>query len=223
MAIFIDSSNIKEIEEIMRWGIISGATTNPKILSQDGARGDLKSIILQIIKLVKGPVSVEVTEESFEGMLAQAKQLASWDKEHVVIKVPIGQEGLRVATTLENQMGIKTNVTCVMSFNQAYLAALAGATYVSIFYGRIKDMGYEPQQVIADTREMIDQEELKTQIITGSIRHMMDVNEAFLAGSHIVTVTPSLLKTMVWNPQSEKTIAEFKKIWGEMTGRGDIT
>ncbi|MCX6340344.1 MAG: transaldolase [Candidatus Aureabacteria bacterium] len=222
MAIFIDSSNIAEIEEIVRWGIISGATTNPKIFSQDGIRGEIKTVITRIVKLVKGPVSVELTEEGYDAMVAQAKKFASWDKEHIVIKVPIGEDALSVVHELEHQSGIKTNVTCMMSFNQAYLAALAGATYVSIFFGRIKDMGYDPQEVIASTREMIDDENLKAKIITGSIRHLMDVNEALLAGSHIVTVTPPILKKMLWNPSSAMTVAEFNTIWRDMKKKGQI-
>jgi len=222
MAIFIDSSNPTEIEEIVRWGIVSGATTNPKILCQDGACGELKTVITKIVKLVKGPVSVELTEETCDAMLAQAKKFAAWDKEHIVIKVPIGADSLRVTHTLEKELGIKTNVTCMMSFNQAYLAALAGATYVSIFFGRIKDMGYDPCDVIASTREMIDDENLKAKIITGSIRHIMDVNEALLAGSHIVTVTPPILKKMLWNPSSELSVAEFNKIWRDMKNKGQI-
>jgi transaldolase len=223
MAIFIDSSNVTEIEEIVRWGIIRGATTNPKIICQDKISGDLKPVIERIIGLVKGPVSVEVTEDKFDEMVAQAEKFASWDREHVVIKVPIGEDALKVTHTLESELGIKTNVTCMMSFNQAYLAALAGATYVSIFFGRIRDMGYDPQEVIASTREMIDDEDLKAQIITGSIRHPMDVNAALLAGSHIVTVTPPILKKMLWNPGSESTVAEFNKIWRDMKKEGRIS
>jgi transaldolase len=222
MAIFIDSSNIAEVEEIVRWGIISGATTNPKIICQDKISGDLEPVIKRIIELVKGPVSVEVTEEKFDEMVAQAEKFASWDRENIVIKVPIGKDALKVTHTLENELGIKTNVTCMMSFNQAYLAALAGATYVSIFFGRIRDMGYDPQEVIASTREMIDDEDLKAQIITGSIRHPMDVNDALLAGSHIVTVTPPILRKMLWNPGSEATVAEFNKIWQDMKKEGRI-
>lgn len=222
MAIFIDSSNVAEVEEITRWGIISGATTNPKIICQDGLSEGLEGTIKKIVDLVKGPVSVEVTEEDAEGMVQQAKEFAAWDPENIVIKVPIGQEGLKVVNTLENELGIKTNVTCMMSFNQAYLASLAGATYVSIFFGRIKDMGYDPREVIADTREMIDRENLKAQIITGSIRHLMDVNEAFLAGAHIVTITPPILKKMTWNPRSESTIEEFNEIWRDMKEKGQL-
>ena len=222
MAIFIDSSNVADVEEIVSWGIISGATTNPKIIFQDGLSGDLKTTIMRIIELVKGPVSVEVTEEDAEGMIKQAKEFASWDPEHIVIKVPISQDGLKVVNTLENDLGIKTNVTCMMSFNQAYLASLAGATFVSIFFGRIKDMGYDPREALKATRQMIDRENLKAQIITGSIRHLMDVNEAFLAGAHIVTITPPILRKMTWNPRSESTIEEFNNIWREMKEKGLI-
>jgi len=222
MAIFIDSSNVSEIEEIMKWGIVSGATTNPKIICSDGVCGELKPIITRIVELVKGPVSVEVTEERAAGMIAQAREFSSWAPAHIVIKVPISEEGLKVVNTLEKTHGIRTNVTCMMSFNQAYLAALAGASFVSIFYGRIRDMGYCAEEVIRQTALMIEREKLKARIITGSIRHFMDVNGAFLAGSHIVTITPPILKKMVWNPMSESTIEEFNKIWREMKAKGQI-
>ena len=109
-----------------------------------------------------------------------------------------------------------------MATANAIAGLKAGATYVSIFFGRIKDMGYDPRDVIADTREMIDREGLKAQIITGSIRHLMDVNESFLAGAHIVTITPPILKKMTWNPRSETTIEEFNSIWREMKEKGQI-
>jgi transaldolase len=197
----------------MDLGVISGATTNPKILSLEEAGYVFKDRIQEIIKLVHGPVSVELTEEEFAPMVKQAQEFSSWDKEHIVIKVPMGLVGLKVASTLEGKYGIKTNVTVVMSFNQAYLAALAGATYVSIFSGRIKDMGYNPTEVISKTREMIDREGLKAKIIVGSIRHFMDVNEALSSGAHIVTVPPDILKKMPCNPQTECTIREFNEIW----------
>ena len=222
MAIFIDSSNVSEVEEIVGWGIVSGATTNPKIISKDGLSGDLKGTIMRIVELVKGPVSVEVTEEDAKGMIKQAREFASWDAEHIVIKVPISEDGLKVVNTLENEHGIKTNMTCMMSFNQAYLAALAGATFVSIFFGRIRDMGYCAEDVVRQTAQMIEREGLKARIITGSIRHLMDVNSAFLAGAHIVTITPPILRKMLWNPQSERTIEEFNSIWREMKAKGQI-
>ncbi len=100
-----------------------------------------------------------------------------------------------------------------MSFNQAYLAALAGATYVSLFSGRIRDMGYDVEPVILETRSILDREELDSKIIVGSIRHMMDVNEALQAGAHIVTVPPAILRKMLWNPRTDETIREFNTAW----------
>jgi transaldolase len=102
-----------------------------------------------------------------------------------------------------------------MAFNQAYLAALAGATYVSIFSGRVQDMGYDVRPVISATRKVIDREGLGSKIIVGSMRHLMDVNEALEAGAHVPTITPGILRKMVWNPRTVSTIDEFNTAWRE--------
>jgi len=216
MALFIDTANIEEIREAVSLGVISGATTNPKILSMEEPGYVFKDRIKEIIKLVNGPVSVELTEEELDPMVRQAKEFAGWDREYIVIKIPMGSTGLKAVRILEGELKIKTNVTAVMAFNQAYLACLAQAAYVSIFAGRIKDMGFDPAEVISQTRELIERENLKTRIIVGSIRHFMDVNDALCAGAHIVTVPPLVLKAMPYNPATEKTIKEFNDIWKKM-------
>ena len=109
--------------------------------------------------------------------------------------------------------GVRTNVTCMMSFNQAYLAALAGATYISIFAGRVRDMGYDIRPIIQETRNILDREKLESKIIVGSIRHMMDVNEGLQCGGHIITVPPAILRKMLWNPRTDETIREFNTAW----------
>lgn len=130
----------------------------------------------------------------------------------VVIKVPFSEVGLRVTHTLGG-LRVPTNVTCLMSFHQAYLAALAGATYVSIFSGRIRDMGYDPSPVIAETRAQIDREGLSAKIIVGSVRHLHDVSQALSAGAHIVTVPPPIFRAMLRHPRTEETIREFNTAW----------
>jgi transaldolase len=128
------------------------------------------------------------------------------------VKVPFSETGLRVLHQLVKR-GIKTNVTCLMAMNQAYLAALAGATYVSIFSGRVRDMGYDVRPVIEGTRKVLDREGLPSKIIVGSMRHIMDVNEALEAGAHVPTITPPILRKMVWNPRTIETINEFNTAW----------
>ena len=152
-------------------------------------------------------------------MLDEARRYHEWAPDRICIKVPFSEIGLRVTAAL-TKAGVTTNVTCLMSFNQAYLAALAGGTYVSIFSGRVRDMGYDVRPVIAQTREQIDREGLASQIIIGSIRHFMDVNESLGAGAHIVTVPPPILRKMLHNPKTDETIREFNTAWANRQGNG---
>ncbi len=212
MAIFIDSSDPKEIKDLFGWGVLSGVTTNPLIISKERPDADLGEIVREILSVSWGDVSVELTTETEKEMLAEASQYHAWDPQRITIKVPMSETGLRVLHQLSKK-GVKTNVTCLMSMNQAYLAALAGATYVSIFSGRVRDMGYDVKPVIESTRRVLDREGLASKIIVGSMRHMMDVNEALDAGAHVPTITPPILRKMVWHPRTIETINEFNTAW----------
>jgi transaldolase len=212
MAIFIDSSDPKEIKDLYAWGVISGVTTNPLIISKEAPDADLGERIREILAVSWGDVSVELTTETEKEMLDEAAGYHAWDPQRITIKVPFSETGLRVLHQLVKK-NVKTNVTCLMAMNQAYLAALCGATYVSIFSGRVRDMGYDVRPVIAATRDILDREGLKSKIIVGSMRHMMDVNEALEAGAHVPTITPPILRKMVWNPRTIETINEFNTAW----------
>lgn len=212
MALFLDSSDPKETAEIFSWGVVSGVTTNPLIISKEAPDADLKERILAVIAASTGDVSVELTTETEKEMLVEAEEYWSWDSKRVCIKVPFSEIGLKVLHQLVKR-GITTNVTCLMSFNQAYLAALAGATYVSLFSGRVRDMGYDVRPIVRETRAILDREKLASRIIIGSVRHLMDVNESLQDGAHIVTVPPGILRKMIWNPRTESTIREFNDAW----------
>jgi transaldolase len=212
MALFIDSSDPKEIKDLFAWGVLSGVTTNPLIIAKEAPDADLAERIHEVLAVSWGDVSVELTTETEKEMLEESLQYHAWDPARIVIKVPFSEIGLRVLHQLSKR-NIKTNVTCLMAMNQAYLAALAGATYVSIFSGRVRDMGYDVKPVIAGTREILDREHLPSKIIVGSMRHMMDVNEALECGAHVPTVTPPILRKMVWNPRTIETINEFNSAW----------
>ena len=212
MGLFVDSSNPGEIKDLFAWGVLSGVTTNPLIISREQPDADLTEVIHEILAVSHGDVSVELTTETEAEMIEEALGYHAWDADRITIKVPFSEVGLRVLHQLSRR-GIKTNVTCLMAMNQAYLAALGGATYVSIFSGRVRDMGYDVRPVIASTRTILDREGLPAKIIVGSMRHMMDVNEALEAGAHVPTVTPAILRKMVWNPRTISTIEEFNAAW----------
>jgi transaldolase len=212
--IFLDTANLDEIEQILPWGIISGLTTNQKIfLAEKGCNfGDQ---IKQILSLINGPVSIEVTTNQVDGIIKEAREYATWG-ENVVIKVPMLGDGggLRAVSLLEKE-GIKTNATILMSSNQVLLAAKAGATYASLFFRRIKDYGDDPERVIRESRAIIDSGGFRTKVIVGSIRDPEDVNRAALSGAHIVTIPYKILIQMPRHPKTEETIKEFDLAWQE--------
>lgn len=217
MAIFVDSGDITEIQKFMRMGILRGVTTNPTILLKDEVRGGIKEIkkrTTEITKIIHPyPLSVEVTTNDKDEMIKQAREFSQW-ADNIVVKITIhGPNGeldnLEVVHTLEQKHNIRVNVTAMMSAQQCLLAALAGATYVSIFGGRVNNMGYNCIEEIKKARKLIDDFGLKAKIITGSTREILNVVEWLVAGSHIVTVVPKLLEGMIVHPYSKETVQQF--------------
>jgi transaldolase len=208
--LFVDSTEPQEIQEIFAWGVVSGVTTNPLIFARESGDADFAGRMREILDASRGHVSVELLSEDADAMLEEARRYHAWDRKRVCIKVPFSEPGLKVTHQL-SQDGVAVNVTCMMSFNQAYLAALAGASYVSIFSGRVRDTGYDVRPTIAQLRQQIDRESLASRIIVGSIRHPMDVHDALAAGAHIVTVPPTILRKMLHHPKTDEAIAEFNE------------
>jgi transaldolase len=214
---FIDTANVKEIKEILPWGVISGTTTNQKIFSCEKGI-NFKDRVKEILSVIDAPLSIEVTKtnESDEVMIAEAKEYSSWSPKNIVIKIPMfgNGRGLVLANKLHKEK-IKTNVTCLITTNQVVLAALSGATYASIFYCRVRDAGGDPVKVVQDSKRIIEESGLKTKIIVGSIRKPEDVAEAAVAGAHIITITPKVLLQMPFSQKTEDTIKEFDQAWLE--------
>jgi transaldolase len=215
--IFLDTASVKEIREIQPWGIISGVTTNQKIfLAEKGV--NFKDRVLEILSLVDGPISVELTKTacSDDELIEEAKEYSHWNPKNIVIKVPMfgNGRGLRIVSRLRKEK-IKTNMTCMITTNQVMLAAKAGATYASIFFNRVRDCGIDPVRVIQESRRIIEEGHFTSKIIVGSIRKPEDVNEAAVAGAHIITIPYKILVQMPFHQKTEDTIKEFDQAWTE--------
>ena len=217
MPIFLDSSKLKEVEKYHRMGIIRGVTTNPTIMLKDGIRGGMQGIeerSKHIARLITPlPLSVEVTTNEPNEMIRQAREFSQWaDNINVKITIhgPNGElENMEAIHELETVHDIRINVTAMMSAQQCLLAALAGATYVSIFGGRVNNMGYNSCDEIAKLRNVLDLSGSKAKIIVGSTREILNVIEWLEAGAHIVTVTPNLIEGMIVHPYSKETVQMF--------------
>jgi transaldolase len=217
MAIFLDTTDKSEIERFHRMGVIRGVTTNPTMLLKEGVGGGLPVIeehLRDIAEMIAPlPLSVEVTTNEPARMIDQAQTIAGWAP-NMIVKItvhgPDGElENMEVIHELESVHDLRVNVTAMMSAQQCLLAAMAGATYVSIFGGRVNNMGYNAASEIRKLRSLLDRFGLKSQIIVGSTREVLNVIEWLEAGAHFVTALPHLLAGMLVHPYSKETVQMF--------------
>jgi transaldolase len=211
MEIFLDSANVKEIQRWLDEGIVDGVTTNPSIMLADGVY-DAERGAVQIAELVSPrPVSVEVITNDRDEMLRQGRALARL-ADNIVVKVPVinqfGEPCLRIVRALVED-GIRVNVTACLSFGQAAMAAKVGATYVSLFTGRISDEGHDAGAVVRMTAEWLAHKGNKSRIIVGSIRQVYNIQEAAVAGAHVITVPPQFMQKLLDHKYSRDTVRGF--------------
>lgn len=217
MIFFIDTANVDDIRKANDMGIISGVTTNPSLIAKEGR--DFKQVIQEITSIVDGPISGEVkaTTVDAEGMIAEARKIASIHP-NMVVKIPMTAEGLKAVKVLHKE-GIKTNVTLIFSPAQALLAARAGADYVSPFLGRLDDISTPGISLIEDITEIFQMHGIETQIIAASIRNPIHVIDCAKAGADIATVPYKVLLQMIHHPLTDEGIRKFqddyRKVFGE--------
>jgi len=235
MKIFIDSANLSDIEEGLKRGFASGITTNPSLLAKE-PKGSFEAHVSKIIDLIRQyqpgiHLSVEVFSSDKDEILKQAQQFVQqFSYPQLSIKIQVGWNELEVIKKLAD-LGISVNCTACMTMNQAIMAARAGARYVSLFWGRIKDGGlqeecaiereylkaknvlndydFDPYTVVKSTRQILDQDRIQSEIIVGSIRNTYDIRDAGLAGAHIVTVPPKFFKGMMSHYKTDEVVSQF--------------
>lgn len=209
MQLYVDSANLTEIQHAASLGFISGVTTNPSLLAKEDPSIDIRSLILDIHKSVGGHTSVEVISTETDGMLREADEILKWFPE-ATIKIPFIPAGLTAVRKLADQ-NIPTNVTLLFTATQALIAANAGATYVSLFMGRLDDIGTDSLQALNDTCEIWDTQGLESLIIAASIRTPIHVLECAKAGAHIATVPYKVLLQSMKHPLTDSGLASFLK------------
>jgi transaldolase len=210
MKIFLDTANIDQIRQGAKLGIVSGVTTNPTLVSKEKT-ADYEAVVKEICSIIPGPVSVEVLAEDAASMIKEAHLKASWAP-NVNIKIPATAEGLQAITALHKDK-IKVNMTLCFSVNQAVLGALAGASYVSPFVGRLDDAGHNGMELVKDIVDVFAHYKFATEVIAASIRHPEHCVAAAKAGAHIATVPYGVLMKMIQHPLTDVGVARFLSDW----------
>jgi transaldolase len=209
MKIFLDTANIESIQKYIDLGIVDGITTNPTLLFKEN--NDPIEAMKKIVKLVNGPVSLEVVATEFDEMMEESLKLAKYG-DNVVVKVPMTSEGLKTVHALTKK-NIKTNVTLIFSANQALLASKAGATYVSPFIGRLDDIGHDGLTLISDIVQIFTSYDISSQVLVASVRHPIHVIESAKLGADVVTLPPEILQKMIHHSLTDKGLDAFLTDW----------
>jgi transaldolase len=209
MKFFLDTGNLTEIREAASMGILDGVTTNPSLVAKEGL--DFKELLLEICKIVDGPVSAEVVTVDAQSMLREGRSLAKIH-DNIVVKVPMIKEGVKALKMLTSE-GIKVNVTLVFSANQALIAAKGGATFVSPFIGRLDDISEDGMQLISDVLQIYDNYDFATEVLVASVRHPIHVVQAAKLGADIVTLPYKVFEQLIKHPLTDIGLERFLKDW----------
>ncbi len=209
MKFFIDTANVDEIKQGISLGMVDGVTTNPSLIAKEKKGFD--AVVKDILKIVSGPVSLEVISNDAVEMFAEGKKLARLGK-NVVIKVPLSVEGLK-ATRMFADAGIDVNQTLIFSPLQALMAAKAGARYVSPFVGRLDDIAHDGMELVEQIITIYENYCYETEVIVASVRHPRHVLDAALMGADIATIPFKVIAQLVKHPLTEKGIATFLDDW----------
>ena len=212
MKIFLDTANISAIKMYNDMGLVDGITTNPSLMAKEG--GDPQKVMEEIVRTIKGDVSLEVLSMETNGMLEEGRRLRKYGN-NVVVKCPLTPDGLKACKILTSE-GIPVNVTLCFSVNQAILAAKAGAKYVSPFIGRLDDNGQDGMNLIKEMHQVFQNYKFSTQILVASIRHPMHVVESAKIGADVVTLPPDVLGKMLKHPLTDVGLKNFLSDWEKL-------
>jgi transaldolase len=210
MKLFVDTGRVEEVRKAAEWGILDGVTTNPSLIAQAG-RG-FKETVLEICSILPhGSISAEVVGTTVEDILREAREIASWAP-NIVVKVPMTPAGIAATRQLTRE-GIRVNMTLVFSPTQALLAAKAGATYISVFVGRVDDVSSEGMRTIEDAVQIVENYGFDSEVLVASIRHPMHVVEAARLGAHIATMPFKVFEQLFQHPLTDIGLQRFLDDW----------
>ncbi len=209
MKFFIDTANLDEIREVASLGILDCVTTNPSLVAKEGK--DFHAVLREIVSIVNGPISAEVTTTDPEQMLVQGRELAGIHP-NIVVKVPLTKEGLQACKIFRGE-DIRVNVTLCFSPSQALLAAKAGASYISPFIGRLDDISHDGMELIGQIRTIYDNYGYETEILAASLRHPRHIVESALAGADVATMPLSVVTQLLKHPLTDIGQDRFLADW----------
>lgn len=210
MNIWLDTAELSFVERALRYGLVAGVTTNPTLL----AHADKKplDVVEGLLKVQTGPVTVQVVADEVVEMVQQGLDLFALS-DRIIIKVPMSKQGLEAIHALANE-DVPTMATALFSPAQALTAALAGATYLAPYVGRIEKEGGNPWEVISRMQRLLEAIPKKVQIVAASLRDIDQVLRCAEIGVDAVTLKEEVFEALIADhPGTLQCITQFHEDW----------
>jgi transaldolase len=207
--LFLDTSNLDEIREGARWGVLKGVTTNPTLIAKE--EQDFLPLVKEICSIVEGDVSIETASDDTETLVRQGHDIVQI-ADNAIVKIALTPNGLAATRRLADE-DIKVNVTLCFSPAQAILAAEAGAYIISPFLGRLDDVATDGLKLLSDICEIYAVQGYDTQVLAASLRHPVHVVEAARMGSDIATMPFKVFEQLVKHPLTDSGFERFISDW----------
>ena len=203
--IFLDTADVRQIEEALKTGIVAGIATNPNKMATVGRK--YEDVIKDIRTIFDGPIAVEALSTKSEDIIEEAQRLVQI-ADNLVVKVPVNTEGIKAISTLV-PMGINTNATLIFQPGQALAAGLAGSPFISPFISRATYIGQDGLDLFRKIRKIYDFYKIDSVVIAASIRNANDAIESILAGVDSLALTYEVFEQLMHHPLTEEGIERF--------------
>jgi transaldolase len=204
MSLLIDSADVEDIRRALALGFVTGVTTNPALIARTGRPG--MDVLKDILRITDGPVFFQVTADTVEHRAEQAWDISRLAPQQIHVKIPATTENIALAAHLSKE-GIQCAVTAVSSPGQAYMAGLAGATYIAPYVNRMTRSLGNGVEVVRRCAALL--QGTRTRIVAASLKSVDEVIETLLAGAHDVTIPLDLILALGEHELSQQAIRDF--------------
>jgi TalC/MipB family fructose-6-phosphate aldolase len=215
MALFADSAHLDDVAALRSVFPVTGATTNPSILlaaRERGQRATDREIARGLLEICPGPVFMQPSAASAEGLRAAALRYVELEPSRIVVKLPLTPAGLEAAHALRED-GARLSFTAVASVAQAYCALLAGAAWVIPYFGRLRRAGVDAPERLAAMARLIAAQHSDARLLVASLKSSADVTEALLSGGDDITAAPEVIRALAADPLTDAAVARFAADW----------
>ncbi|HFX3810938.1 TPA: transaldolase family protein [Enterococcus faecium] len=219
----LDTGNLEMVKETIGKYPVNCFSMNPSI-AVDYLKNIDRTFIenARMIREVIGeetPFFLEAMGDTAEEMVADAIKMKELVSGNTYVKIPASPEGITAISMLTEE-GIKTSATAIYTFNQALLAAQAGADYVAVYVSRLDKLGASGIEVVRKIKQVFVEKGMESKVSAASLKTPESVEEAIMAGADNVAVTLDMLDQLAVHPLTQQTLDTFKEDWEGLFGEG---